>query len=123
MDILKFVDDSKIIAEVNDENDIKILQLNLEKIYSWADKNHIKWNAKKFQLLRVAPNNDLKDDTYIFTPNYNEVIEAKNDVKDFGILIDDTLLYKNQQMAAVKKAQQKSAWIFRTFGTRNIEFF
>ena len=92
MDILKFVDDSKIIAEVNDENDIKILQLNLEKIYSWADKNHIKWNAKKFQLLRVAPNNDLKDDTYIFTPNYNEVIEAKNDVKDLGILVDDTLL-------------------------------
>ena len=29
MDILKFGDDSKIIAEVNDENDIKILQLNL----------------------------------------------------------------------------------------------
>ena len=55
MDILKFVDDSKIIAEVNDENDIEILQLNLEKIYSWADKNYMKWNAKKFQLLRVGP--------------------------------------------------------------------
>ena len=48
MDIVKFVDNFKIIAEVNDENDIKILQLNLEKIYSWADKNHMKWNAKKF---------------------------------------------------------------------------
>ena len=82
----------------------------------------MKWNAKKFKLLRVGPHNDLKDDTYIFTPNYNEVIEAKNDVKDLGILVDDTLLYKNQQMATVKKAQQKFTLIFRTFGTRNVEF-
>ena len=82
----------------------------------------MRWNEKKFQLLWFGPNRDLKEETYIFTPNFNDIIEAKNYVKDLGILVDNMYSYKNQQMAAVKKVQQKSAWIFRTFGTKNIDF-
>ena len=37
----------------------------------------------------------------------------KSNLKDLGILVDDMLSYKNQQMAADKKAQQKSTWFFK----------
>ena len=51
-------------------------------IYNWADKNHMRWNNDKFQLLRVGPNLELKENTYLFTPNFEDIIEQKPYIKD-----------------------------------------
>ena len=94
----------------------------MEMIYNWADKNHMRWNNDKFQLLRVGPNLELKDNTYLFTPNFEDIIEQKPYIKDLGIYVDSNLNYKEQMKAAVRKADKKSSWIFRTFSTRDVHF-
>ena len=66
--ILKYVDDSKILAEANSFNEVESLQENLNKIYFWATRNNMKWNSLKFQMLRLGKNQELKDSTYFFTP-------------------------------------------------------
>ena len=60
MNILKFVDDSKIIGKVTKCDDIEQLQTHMESIYNWADVNNMRWNRDKFQLLRIGPNTNIK---------------------------------------------------------------
>ena len=46
--LLKFVDDSKVMAQINTEEDVAKLQDDLVAIYSSASKNHMRWNDLKF---------------------------------------------------------------------------
>ena len=70
----------------------------------------------------MGPNVDIKESTYIFTPDFEDVIEEKNCIKDLGIYIDGNLNYKEQMKSAVCKANKKASWILRTFSTRDIHF-
>ena len=98
------------------------LQEDLSHIYGWATRNHMRWNDLKFQVLRLGSNMDLKFDTCIFSPGYEEIVEAKEVIKDLGVLVDDKLSYTDQLNSAVAKAKQKSAWVLRTFSTRKVSF-
>ena len=42
--VLKFVDDTKVIAAVNCEDDFEKLQYELEPIYNWSEINNMGWN-------------------------------------------------------------------------------
>ena len=106
--LLKFVDDSKVMAKINTEEDVAKLQEDLVAIYSWASNNHMRWNDLKFQVLRLGPKEDIKENTIIFSPDYGEVVEAKPVIKDLGILVDDEVRYEDQLYRAVSKAKQKA---------------
>ena len=70
----------------------------------------------------MGKNCDLKDDTLLFTPNFAQVIDRKNTIKDLGVYIDDDLTYNSQLNSAISKANQKVFWVLRTFRTRKLEF-
>ena len=120
--LLKFVDDSKVLTRTSTEEDVLKLQEDLTQVYRWASDNHMSWNDLKFQVLRLGPNQELKDNTIIFSPDYGEVVEQKSSIKDLGILVDDSLSYGDQLSRAVSKATPKSSWVLRTFSTRKVEF-
>ena len=82
----------------------------------------MRWNELKFQLLRIGPNINLKENTLIFSPEYSDIVENKDVIKDLGIMIDEDISYIYQLNKAVNKTRQKSAWVLRTFSTRKIEF-
>ena len=42
------------------------------------------WNALKSCVLRLGKNDEIKMNTCLLTPEFEEVIEAKEVVKDFG---------------------------------------
>ena len=54
--VLKYVDDSKLICEVTEEDDVFENQNSINDIYEWADTNNMQWNQLKFQLLRLGNN-------------------------------------------------------------------
>ena len=58
--------------------------------------NNMQWNESKFQILRVGNNTALEEETILFTPNYIEVIDVKDIVKDLGVLVDDRFFYDMQ---------------------------
>ena len=44
-----FADDTRILLGIRDEEDTKMLQKDLHKLYKWADANNMKFNADKFE--------------------------------------------------------------------------
>ena len=46
--------------------------------------NYITWNALKFCVLRLGKNDEIKMNTCLLTPEFEEVIEAKEVVKIWG---------------------------------------
>ena len=82
----------------------------------------MKWNNLKLQLLRLGPDNSLKEDTLLFSENLEQVVVETDHVKDLGVLIDRDLNYKPQREAAISKANRKAGWVLRTFRTREPEF-
>ena len=118
--LLKYVDDSKVLAEASTEDEVQRLQENLNNVYQWADTNNMRWNEVKFQIMRLGKDEELKENTKFFTPNYEELIDEKDTIKDLGVLVDSNLRYKSQIMSAVSKARRKLGWVLRTFRTRSV---
>jgi ribonuclease P/MRP protein subunit RPP40 len=120
--VLKYVDDSKLVAGVSTEDDIELFQANLDRLYQWSSTNNMQWNGSKFQSLRMGPLNDLKNNTCLFSPQMSEVILPSKYVKDLGVLIDDDGTFKDQRNAAIRKTRQKAGWALRTFRSRDPDF-
>ena len=45
----------------------------------------MKFNGMKFEVLRYGRNQELKESTSYFTPNFEDIIEEKNNLRDLGI--------------------------------------
>ena len=73
------------------------------------------WNNQMFQVLRLGKQEDLKDETYLKSPKYSEVIERKESVKDLGIMVDHQLDFRVQRQNALSMAWRKLGWIGRAF--------
>ena len=65
----KYVDDTKVYGRCTNQEDVLQFQEELNNIYSWASSNKMKWNSLKLQLLRLGPDNSLKEDTLLFSEN------------------------------------------------------
>ena len=107
--MLKFVDNTKVIAGIKNEDYLIKFQEELEPIYQWSDKNNMSWNNSKFKELRFGARKDL-DDCLLLTPGYLNVLLPEMAVKDLGILVDHKLSFKDQRDSAIKKAKNKASW-------------
>ena len=76
-----FADDTRIAREIKSEEDVEDLQADLEKLYSWQERNNMQFNGVKFEVLRYGRNQELKESTSYFTPNFKDIIEEKNNLR------------------------------------------
>jgi ribonuclease P/MRP protein subunit RPP40 len=118
--VLKFVDDTKLIARTKNEKEVEEVQADLDKLYNWQQENNMEWNDSKFQILRMGTNVDLRESTLLFTPDMGDPILESGHVKDLGVLMDAKGTFAAQRQGAVKKTSQKAGWILRTFLTREV---
>ena len=66
-----------------------MLQNDLLKLYKWADKNNMKLNANKFELLRYGKEQEIKSATTY--KSYGDLnIGDKEQVRDLGIMMSNT---------------------------------
>ena len=108
------------MARIDSDEDVAQLQEDLASVFRWAGDNHMRWNDLKFQVLRLGTNHQVIEDTTLFSPDFGEVVDAKDTIKDLGILVDRQLNYVDQLYKAVNKTKQKAGWVLRTFSTRDI---
>jgi hypothetical protein len=119
---LVYVDDTKLKQKIKSEEDVELLQEELNKLYSWGEKNNMEFNNKKFQVLRYGANSQLKDETEYFTGNFDEVIERFETLRDLGIKMSEDASFTEHIENICKKVRQKCGWLYRTFYTRNPVF-
>ena len=116
-----FADDTRIMRKISTQIDVEALQEDLQKVFTWQDENNMKFNGKKFELLRYGPNQDIKESTGYLTPE-GETIEQKNNIRDLGIQMSDNTTFSEHIAKVCKKVNQKCGWILRTFACRNTFF-
>ena len=94
-----------------------MLQNDLHKLYKWADRNHIKFNANKFELLRYGKEQEIKSaTTYKSCDDSN--IDGKEQVIDLGIMMSNTATFTLHIRNIVKKVRDKMGWVLRVFQSR-----
>ena len=118
MKVLKYVDDTKVIGKICNDNDFQNYQNTLDSVYMWQQHNNMMWNASKFVRICMGPKEAIKENL-LFTPGYENFIEPSAKAKDLGILIDEDSKFSSQRIKAIKQTNQKCGWILRTFRTRN----
>ena len=116
-----FADDTRILRKISTQIDVEALQEDLQKVFTWQDENNMKFNSKKFELLRYGPNQEIKENTGYLTPE-GETIEQKDNLRDLGIQMSDNSTFSEHIAKVCKKVNQKCGWILRTFSCRNTYF-
>ena len=115
--IKSFADDTRAMKGINTKEDVATLQRELEKIYKWSDDNNMGLNDKKFEGMRLGPDEKIKSETSYTSPS-GKIIEMKDTVKDLGVLMSDDCTFKANIDKVIEKAKNISSWVLRTFKTR-----
>ena len=115
--IKSFADDTRAMKGINTKEDVATLQREHEKIYKWSDDNNMGLNDKKFEGMRLGPDEKIKSETSYTSPS-GKVIEMKDTVKDLGVLMSDDCTFKANIDKVIEKAKNISSWVLRTFKTR-----
>ena len=113
-----FVDDAKIKDKIETEEDVEKMQDNMERLYKWQTDNKMKFNGKKFQVLRYGNNKELKENTLYFTENTESIIEEFTELRDLGIILSNDAKFSKHVDKVANTVRQKTGWILRTFRTR-----
>ena len=81
-----FADDTRIMGEVSSDQDTKLLQANLESLYTWADQNNMTYNNSKFWHMGYGV--DINNTGPVYIEKDGSLIEIVNQVSDLGVLED-----------------------------------
>ena len=117
--VSSFADDTRVGKIIRDEDDCKILQDVLEKIYEWAEVNNMLFNSDKFECLRYGTREDLKALPY--KANNGQQISEKESLRDLGVTVDSDGSFASHIDKIVIKSRQIVAWVLRTFTSRSAE--
>lgn len=105
-----FADDAKLFMPVNNENDCKILQNELNIVNEYFKINCMKLNEKKTKMITFHRCHLPIKFNYFLN---DSPIERVDVIKDLGILLDEKLTYKCHINFIVSKAKSILAWIKR----------
>ena len=115
--VKSFADDTRATKSISTPTDTTLLQEDLNKIYTWSEKNNMMLNDVKFEGMRCGHNDALKSSTNYTTPS-GTPITIKAEIKDLGVLMSDTCLFDKQIGKVIEKGNNIMSWILRTFKTR-----
>ena len=108
-----YADDTRLWRFIHGEGDQQLLQEDLQVLYDWAEENNKAFNDEKFEHLPFG-----MDSGRSYTAPSGAQIKKKEHVKDLGVYISSNLSFNYHIATLAKSAQQVSAWILRTFITR-----
>lgn len=109
-----FADDAKIYQRVESVEDCQQIQQDLNKLQEWANKWQLKFHPKKCTILRVGTGHP--EYKYYMMDGDTQVELSMTDCeKDLGVYVDDELKFEYHIETVVKKANQMTGLLWRTF--------
>ena len=111
-----FADDTKVSAKIRTHHDIELLQKDLDRIYKWADDNHMEFNERKFEKMSHGDTDGVV--AGIYKTQTGEEIHENKTVKDLGILTSKDVSFTEHIDDLVHTSKIKAGMLLRTFETR-----
>ena len=116
-----FADDTKIMRNVENEDDAKALQKDLDILESWSRKWLLTFNADKCHVLTLGKCEDIRHtERYQL---YGNELEHVFEEKDLGVYIDSELKFDEHISNKVNKANAMVGLIRRSFSYLDGELF
>ena len=112
-----FADNTRIQRGITNEEDCEVLHEDLDKVYSWAGKIGMVFNAGKFELLSFWLDRQAAPDILYLAPDGGP-IEEKDCLWDLGVKISTDLTYNVQIDMTVEAGNKMAGWALRTFRRR-----
>ena len=110
VEVGSFADDTKN-WQITSNN---LFQHELQKMYEWAERNNSFFNGKKFRKITFG---DATDSSVFYQPD-GSIISSVTHVKDLGVYMSSDAKFDYHINNIIKAAQIMSAWVLRTFNTR-----
>ena len=111
-----FADDLKLYTEINTPLSESNFQSHLDRIFTWAESWQLSISYSKCSIMNLGRQPSPSSFTFQNTP-----ILSSNLVKDLGVLVDPDLKFASHIHDFVSRAKLRSALIFRSFLTNNID--
>jgi len=108
--ILKFADDTKIVSKVANEDQIKMLQSHLHKMFNWSQDWQMLFNTDKSKVMHFGFND--KEVDYLIG---NQRLDAIEEERDLGVIVDKSLKSSRQCAKAAAAANAVLGMIRRIF--------
>ncbi|CAJ0964976.1 unnamed protein product [Ranitomeya imitator] len=96
-----FADDTKLCKAVNTREDSILLQMDLDKLETWAERWQMRFNNDKCKVIHMGRGNQY----HHYTLNGKPLGKSDRE-KDLGILVNDKLTWSSQCQAAAAKANR-----------------
>ena len=95
---------------------------HLDKIYRWQREKNMIFNGKYFEMLQYEKKTYLKINTKKKSPDYQDLIEVKDNFRDLQIIMSDDASFNNTIHKVWTTVKQKCGWVLRTFQNRETHF-
>ena len=115
-----YADDTKIYRQIVDLiKDPQLLQMDLSNLMEWARKWQLRFNADKYESMRITHTRDKSITQYMLDKTLKDV----KSFKDLGVTKSKDLSWDNHISITLKKANNLLALIKRSVGTSNVNVF
>ena len=115
--IALYADDTKIWRKINSSNDEKILQRDINALFTWSKRNKMIFHPKKCKVLSVSSCNRpfyvLPFDRFVYSLD-NECLDYVDMEKDLGVHVTSKLNWKKHITYLCSKANRMLGLIQRT---------
>ncbi len=105
---LLFADDIKLSMIISSMADTRLLQMDIDNVREWSERNRLPFNLKKCEVITVARQNDRNVAVYRMG---NEIIERKEEVRDLGIPVNSHFTFGGHIERSVARARQSMGYI------------
>lgn len=112
----KFADDTKLARIIDNCNDAKLFQEDIDSLVEWAIKWAMVFNESKCKIMHLGRNNPKT----VYTMNGVTLAETEEE-RDLGVVVSSTFKQSVQCETAAKKANQVLGLINRSFHYRTKE--
>ena len=124
--ISSFADDTRLKKSIDNTNDVKLLQSDLDCSIQWSDDNNMLLHQSKFELVCHATSNKNHLSELPFQHELSEYITADGSVitpqpkvKDLGVTITQDISWSPHITNTVDAARKILSWILSVFFDRS----
>ena len=121
-----FADDTKLIGAIEDEQSVRCLQEDLNRVIKWSTANNMELHEKKFEVVSYSLNASKTLQQLPFYPSTVEystpcghVIDPQTSVRDLGVYVSNDRSWSPHVEKTVQGARKMAAWTLSAFRNRS----